>query len=243
MEVFIWSLILFTLIYEPIVGYFGFQKFKERVALYSNARLQYYKNIMVGLWIPTIIIILIILLTDLTFQDVGIALPTLNTATLGPIITYTAFILAAIYFFLLLYYIVGYYFNENIRKKIIESKKKQLNDISFGELLPVTKREKKVWSYVSLTAGVTEEIIYRGFLIFAIAYLFPNTSIWIVMLGASLLFGLAHTYQGFGNVIRTTIIGYFFSILYIGLGSILPIIVLHFLIDNVAKLGDENDIR
>ena len=105
--------------------------------------------------------------------------------------------------------------------------------------MPVTNKEKKIWNFVSLTAGITEEIIYRGFLIFAFAYLFPDFSIWLVIILSSLLFGLAHTYQGFTTgVLRTTIFGVIFSILYIGIGSILPLIVIHFLIDYVAKLGE-----
>lgn len=90
------------------------------------------------------------------------------------------------------------------------------------------------------TPGVTEEIIYRGFLIFAFAFLFPHLSIWLIILLASLLFGLAHTYQGLiTGVLRTTIFGMLFSILYIALGSILPLIVFHFLIAYFAKLGEK----
>ncbi|MCZ0703840.1 CPBP family intramembrane glutamic endopeptidase [Natronobacillus azotifigens] len=75
------------------------------------------------------------------------------------------------------------------------------------------------WNYVSITAGVTGEIIYRGFLIFAFAFLFPHFSIWLIILLVSLLFGLAHTYQGLiTGVLRTTIFGMLFSILYIALG-------------------------
>ena len=240
MEWLFWIVIFFTLVYEPVIGYFGFKKFERRLVHNSNVRLKYYYNIMIGLWIPTIFIIFIILLTDLTLQDVGLTLPTLDTETLGPIFTYIVLGVATIYFFLMLYYIITYHVSEKFRTKFIQSKNSQMGDLSFASLLPVTMKEKKTWTYVSLTAGITEEIIYRGFLIFAIAYLFPDLSIWIVMLGASILFGLAHTYQGLGNVVRTTIIGYFFSILYIGIGSILPIIVLHFLIDYVAKLGDED---
>lgn len=242
MEILFWIFILFTIVYEPIIGYFGYKKFEKRLEINSHARLNYYKNIMLGLWLPTIFIILLILFTDITFEDVGITLPTINTEILGPIITYTTLAFAAFYFIVLLIYIVSFYVNESFRKKFIESKKKQYNDTSIVALLPVTKSEKKAWTYVSITAGVTEEIIYRGFLVFAVAYLFPGLSIWIVMMIASILFGLAHTYQGAGNVIRTTIIGYLFTILYIGLGSILPIIVLHFLIDYIAKLGDEDKI-
>lgn len=242
MELLIWVVIIFTFVYEPVIGYFSFQKFKERVAVNSNERLKYYYNIMIGLWVPTIFIVLIILFTELTFQEVGITVPKIDTETLGPIVTYIVLAIAVFYFIVMIGYIFGYKFNKNIRKKFIESKNRQLNEISFAVMLPITKKEKKAWSYVSLTAGVTEEIIYRGFLIFAVLYLNPNLSIWLVMLIASILFGLAHTYQGFGNVVRTTIIGYLFSILYVGLQSILPIMVLHFLIDYVAKLGDQEEV-
>ncbi|WP_062108677.1 CPBP family glutamic-type intramembrane protease [Bacillus niameyensis] len=40
------------------------------------------------------------------------------------------------------------------------------------------------------------------------------------------------------GVLRTTLFGVIFSILYIGIGSILPLVIFHFLINYVAKLGD-----
>ncbi|ATP40803.1 hypothetical protein CSE16_12505 [Solibacillus sp. R5-41] len=117
-------------------------------------------------------------------------------------------------------------YNENDKKYLIASPN------------PITKKEKKVWNYVSFTAGVTEEIIYRGFLIFAFSYIFPNYSVWLILILSSLLFGLAYTYQGLSDIVKTTIVGLLFSMLYIGLNSILPIIIFHFLIDLVAKLGE-----
>ncbi|WP_052342642.1 CPBP family intramembrane glutamic endopeptidase [Bacillus sp. EB01] len=100
-----------------------------------------------------------------------------------------------------------------------------------------------MWTFVSWTAGITEEIIYRGFLIFAFQQLFPQLGIWMVLILSSILFGLAHTYQGISNVIRTSIIGLFFALLYISLDSIIPLIILHFLIDYIGKLddGEETD--
>ncbi|MCM3600978.1 CPBP family intramembrane metalloprotease [Robertmurraya korlensis] len=92
---------------------------------------------------------------------------------------------------------------------------------------------------MSWTAGITEEIIYRGFLIFALTQLFPSFSVWMVFILSSLLFGLAHTYQGFLNVIKTSLFGLFFAILYMGLDSIVPLMILHFLIDYVGKIGDD----
>lgn len=193
---------------------------------------------IISLWVPTLFILLIVLFTKLTFQEIGFALPTIHTEPFGPVITYIALAVGLVYFISILYVIIGYHTSAAFKEKLAQTLKKEQQNFAFAAMLPKTKKEAQLWNFVSLTAGITEEIIYRGFLIFAFAYLFPNLSIWIVILLASLLFGLAHTYQGVAGVIRTTVIGAFFSILYVSLGSIFPLIVFHFLIDYVGKLGD-----
>ncbi|MEK4146027.1 MULTISPECIES: CPBP family intramembrane glutamic endopeptidase [Robertmurraya] len=238
MEFNYWLLILFAILYEPIIGYFAFKKFILDVRENQRVRLKFYQQTMLGLWIPTIFIVLLALFTELSFQDIGLSFPTINTDSLGPFITYSVFVLAILYLIGLLYYSIGYQLSEKIRAKLEEAKQKEWDNVGFSEILPITSKEKKRWNYVSLTAGITEEVIYRGFLIFAFSYLFPDFSIWFVLLLSSLLFGLAHTYQGVRGVLQTTMVGVFFSILYIGIGSILPLMLLHFLIDYVAKLGD-----
>ncbi len=228
-----------AIIYEPIIGYFDFQKFKVDVRENQNARLKYYKNSIIGLWIPTVFILFLVFFTELTLKDIGLSVPSINTKTLGPWITYSVFAIVFLYLFGILYYSIGYHFSDKIKTKFAQEKKREWEKNSFSEILPVTNKEKRIWNYVSLTAGVTEEIIYRGFLIFALTYLFPNFSVWLIIIFSSSLFGLAHTYQGFKTgVLRTTIFGVIFSILYIGIGSILLLVVLHVLIDYVAKSGD-----
>lgn len=236
----LWIIIIFTLLYEPIIGYFGYQKFKIAIKEKTNARSKYYINIIISLLIPTISILLLVFMTELKLSDIGIAIPNIDTAPLGPVMTYFIIGICLLYLLIILYYCLGYHFNNKIRTKLIQAKEKQLNAVSFSDMMPVTSKEKHIWNYVSFTAGVTEEIIYRGFLIFSLPYLFPAFTIWLVIIISSLLFGLAHTYQGVIGVIRTAIIGILFSGLYLGLGSILPLIVLHFLIDYVAKLGESN---
>ncbi|MFB1051957.1 CPBP family intramembrane glutamic endopeptidase [Paraliobacillus sp. JSM ZJ581] len=238
MEYGFWLVIIFTLLYEPIIGYFDFKKFKDDVKENQNARLQFYRSSILGLWIPTVFILLLTFFTELTLKDIGLSVPNINTDTLGPFVTYSLFFTAFLYLFNILYYSIGYHFSDKIRINLSRAKQKEWDNVSFSEILPVTNKEKKIWNYVSLTAGITEEIIYRGFLIFAIAYLFPNFSIWLIIIFSSLLFGLAHTYQGFTTgFLSTTVFGLIFSALYIGIGSIFPLIFFHFLIDYVAKLG------
>lgn len=232
----LWLLILFALVYKPVFGYFGYQAFKGRVGRKPGARIHYYIKIMIGLWLPAIFIVLLVVLTDMTWRDIGIALPGLYVEPMGPMITYAVPALALLYCLLMAYYWIGAQFSEKIRSQLIQAKEERTGKIGFADILPVTARERKWWTAVSLTAGITEELIYRGFLIFAFSHLFPGLSIWLVMLVSSLLFGLAHTYQGTAGVIRTTAIGFAFAMLYVATGSVLLLIVIHYLIDLMAKL-------
>lgn len=240
MEIGFWIIIVFLLLYEPIIGYFHFQKFKKYVVVNENERIKYYTNTIIGLWVPTAFILLLVGITDLTLKQIGLVIPKLNTEVLGSWLTYIGLGIGLLYLILVLYYIIGYKFSDKIKQELLKKKEEELEKSEVSPIFPITKKEKKLWTYVSLTAGVTEEIIYRGFLIFAVGYLFPNLQIMIVVLISSVLFGLAHSYQGFTmGVLRTTIFGILFSVLYISLGSIIPLILFHFLLDYIAKFGED----
>ena len=88
-----------------------------------------------------------------------------------------------------------------------------------------------MWAIVALTAGITEEILYRGFLFYYLQALFPGISIWLVVLIPAAIFSLGHFYQGFQGILMTFIVGFAFGILYLAFDSILPLIVIHFLMD------------
>ncbi|MGG7620722.1 CPBP family intramembrane glutamic endopeptidase [Bacillus coreaensis] len=239
MSIFYWIVLLFLVMYEPVYGYFDYQKFKSRVGQNPSERVKYYKKVMLGLWIPTVIILVVTAFGPLNFQDIGLKRININTSTLGPWVTYGSFGLAGIYLVSLIYYLIGSKISIKMRNDIAELKKREHEKIAFKDILPHSKEDKRVWTYVSWTAGITEEIIYRGFLIFALLQLFPGFPIWPVLVFSSLLFGLAHTYQGYLNVLKTSFFGLFFTILYIGLDSIVPLMILHFLIDYVGKIGDD----
>ncbi|MFH0345753.1 type II CAAX prenyl endopeptidase Rce1 family protein [Bacillus vallismortis] len=62
-------------------------------------------------------------------------------------------------------------------------------------------------------------------------------SFGIIILLSSLLFGLAYTYQGlWQGVIRTSLVGALFPALYITVDSMNLLIILHFLVDYLAKI-------
>lgn len=103
-------------------------------------------------------------------------------------------------------------------------------------MLPVTRVERLWWIAVSVTAGVTEEIVARGFLLSDLhgggaaspLLHLPVTVAWI---GSSLLFGFAHLYQGARGVLKTALGGLFMGALAILSGGLVLPIVVHALVD------------
>lgn len=231
MEISFIILFIFLATYEPIWGFISTQKFKKIENNHATARLKYYNTTMIGLWTPTLFILALVGVTPLTLKDIGLSGISFNTTSLGPWVTYLAIGLFILYSLILVINFIAIKVSPKYKQKAIsEMEKHHLNE-KFGVIYPRTRKEKTRWKYVSFTAGFTEEIIYRGFLIFAILYFFPNVSIWFVLVVAALLFGLAHTYQGISGVIRTGLIGFVFGTIFIGFGTIFPLILLHFLID------------
>ena len=239
MEVAFWLVILFTLTYEPIFGYIDFQKFKRKVKTDDREKIKFYKSSIISLWVPTLFILSLVGFTDLTLEQIGLTTILLNTEILGKWVIYSAIIVGFIFGLAILIFIIGYRFNSKIKNSMDKMKKEESAKNQFDVMMPVTKQEKKLWTLVSLTAGITEEIIYRGLMIFALSYLLPGLSIWFILIFSSILFGLAHTYQGVKGVVRTTLIGLWFSIVYIGIGSIIPLILFHALVDYFGKIGEE----
>jgi membrane protease YdiL (CAAX protease family) len=96
-------------------------------------------------------------------------------------------------------------------------------------LLPATGAERR-WAWaVSVSAGVCEELLFRGLLIAAgVAAGWP---LIVVVLAGSVLFGLGHLYQGWLGVLLTTLVGLAMVWVYLPTGSLLVPIVIHALID------------
>ncbi|WP_214698677.1 MULTISPECIES: CPBP family intramembrane glutamic endopeptidase [unclassified Exiguobacterium] len=100
-------------------------------------------------------------------------------------------------------------------------------------LLPRTKTEEQAWSAVSITAGVTEEFIFRGVLLYTISLYIEVPNMTLALIGGA-LFGIAHAYQGVQGVLTTGTVGFGLGILYLGMGVLWPVMVLHILLDLIA---------
>jgi membrane protease YdiL (CAAX protease family) len=108
--------------------------------------------------------------------------------------------------------------------------------LAYGEpLMPHTGAERWRFHAVSITAGVCEEVLFRGFLLWYFAVWF---GVWPAAILSSIVFGIGHVYLGVRQIPNTAIIGMAMATLTILSGSLWPAMLLHAAIDwNSGELG------
>jgi membrane protease YdiL (CAAX protease family) len=104
-----------------------------------------------------------------------------------------------------------------------------------NRLLPVNFLEYLPYSALAITAGVCEEFVYRGFAIAAFSK--AGLPLWLVVITSSVLFGLAHAYQGRGGIVSTGIFGVLLAIGRLGFGSLVPVMMWHAGLDLAAGIA------
>ena len=95
-------------------------------------------------------------------------------------------------------------------------------------ILPRTPRELRTFGALAVTAGICEEILYRGYLLYYLRLLLPGAA---AAIAAIAVFGLAHAYQGRRGILLTGIAGAGAMGLYLLTGSLAASIVLHAVVD------------
>ena len=108
----------------------------------------------------------------------------------------------------------------------VEEFEKQLGRVSI--LLPRTRKEGAWFQRLSLNAGITEEIIFRGYLVWYLQHFLPL--FWSAAV-AALVFGLGHLYQGVRQLPGLLLVSATAVALYVYTESLLVPIVMHIVLD------------
>jgi membrane protease YdiL (CAAX protease family) len=106
---------------------------------------------------------------------------------------------------------------------------------NISNLLPDSLAEKYVWILVALTAGICEELMIRG-------YLQKQLHAWLksspaAVLVQGVLFGAAHAYQGWKNVVLIAVLGIMLGWLAQLRRNLFPGMIFHFLQDALGGLA------
>lgn len=102
-------------------------------------------------------------------------------------------------------------------------------------LIKTLYKNPYLFIFTTITAGVTEELLFRGYLLTRLQILFKNNYIPVII--SSVLFGVMHIgYGTIQNVIVPMFIGAVFALYYIRYKNILAVIIAHCLYDYLLIL-------
>ena len=96
---------------------------------------------------------------------------------------------------------------------------------SIQTFLPRRGVEILLWVAVSVSAGICEEVVFRGY--FQRQFEAFTGSKWIALLLQAVLFGISHGYQGVQACVKIAIFGALFGLLALWRGSLRPGIIAH----------------
>ena len=125
-----------------------------------------------------------------------------------------------------------------------EGRRKQAARLeSIWFILPRTREARLWWAALSVTVGVCEEIVFRGWMIPYLEELAPWLGPLGAVLAAAAVFGIDHGYQGWTGVVGTAALALFLTILYLLSGTLWIPIVVHVLVDLrvLFLLGPDHD--
>jgi membrane protease YdiL (CAAX protease family) len=182
-----------------------------------DARLHHYRRGMINEWLAVGVVAIIGWLADRTPSSIGLQ----RGPHYSDAVTQTAEVAAVLAISALLFRLGRPGVRQILRRQVR----------SFEALLPRTTKEKATFALLAVTAGVCEEILFRGFGIAYLRWLWPAAPRNTVIALTAAAFGFAHLYQGARGVLLTGIIGAYLAWVTITTGSLLPAMVMHALLD------------
>lgn len=210
------TLLLIMIVVEPLTGIWAFQRLKQWIAEgRANARTRTYNRILVMQWGLTAALLAWWLADGRSLATLGLV-PAANGwqwLAIGLGLVGTGFMIWQMFTVLR---------NPGELAKLRE----KMGELS--GLAPQAPREERLFGAVSLTAGICEEILYRGLLMTVLA---AAIGTWPAVVLSSLIFGLGHSYQGVGGIAKTALVGLVMALLTVFSGSLFIPMLLHTVID------------
>ena len=203
----------------PVEALFNLKKARLELASGKpGVRIKHYTQTILLLWGISLPIIVLWASGDRAWGLLGFELQT------GPIALAGWGLAAAMCLFFVFQY-ASIARSESARQEFRHGLEKNPNMSNF---LPHTDAERRLFNVLGISAGIAEEIIFRGYLIWAFALFMP---IWAAALAALAVFTLLHLYQGANQLFGIFILGALVTLVFLLSGSIWPAIAVHIFVD------------
>ena len=200
----------------PVYAGYNYPRFKKAIASnVPDARARQYLKTTARQWILTIAALTIWFRAGRPVGELGLSAPA-GAGFWAGLVVALALALAWRRLFL------AAMNDENGRTRLLS----QLRAVE--PLLPSTRRELRYFTALSVTAGICEELLFRGYLIWYLTFFvgFPTACV-----ASGVWFGLGHLYQGRAQAVKIVFLGFVFVLFYVGTGSLWIPMALHALLD------------
>lgn len=210
-------LLAYWVIGEPLLGRWAAQRLRRARPTDPAALRSFYRLTVGCLWASAAVVLLVVVVEpELTLREIGLAWPRLPGGLVLPLAV-GAFVGVAI----------------GIGAGLVIARRGGMpppapDHVAF--MLPATSGERRWAAAVAVTAGIAEELVFRGLFLALGIGLFGLSPVAAAIL-VSVVFGLAHVYQGARGVFLTAVLGGVLAALALHTESLLPAILLHVLID------------
>ena len=216
-----WLIFLFLCIVIPWRGYTRLKKLLALPSVNTRGKLALYAATIAFQWVLVGLVAWRSLVRGLTLQELGLGPQNWAAVVVGGMV-------GAIF-------IGGLQWLNLRRIGSMEGEAPELLRTLANRLLPVNLLEYLPYSALAITAGVCEEFVYRGFAIAAFSK--AGVPLWLAVIASSILFGLAHAYQGRNGIVSTGIFGVLLAVGRLAFGSLVPVMMWHAGLDLAAGIA------
>ncbi|HOY11555.1 MAG TPA: CPBP family intramembrane metalloprotease [Saprospiraceae bacterium] len=178
----------------------------------------YYSNGLM-LWIGAVLVITSWNITTKPWADLGINWPVFSTLSI-----YLILALLAIYLI------------DTAVSTYQYQKGKKIDDEEMLNIMPQNWTEYSHFIFLAVSAGVCEEIVFRGFLINYMREVLPSSPYNLIMsiIIPGMIFSISHFYQGFLNVFKIFSLSILFGAIFVLTKSLLIVAILHAMVDLIS---------
>lgn len=208
------ALVAYLALVLPVAGRMRYRMLQEAPPTGPGLRMAAYRSSITRQWLMVVLALGVLVAAGIPLTDVGLAPEVRFFSDLAPGLVLLVALAAGLALLL---------------RRWPAARDRVLRPVA--ALLPRTTAERRLFAAVAVTAGVAEEVVFRGFLLVYLTEVVPQTSVGVAMVVSSVLFGLAHTYQGALGVLLTGIAGYWLAGLFVLTGSLVLPVVVHALVD------------
>jgi membrane protease YdiL (CAAX protease family) len=206
----------------PIYAVFSSQPAMKKLKYNTETKLAIYWGNSLSLWIMAVVVMVVWYFSGRDLWDLGFRIPDFS---------------GSLWIWLTLMFCGGYvldlWWKTSDPRRKLNLIDKFLKNTPF---LPQNRYELNHFMLVAVSAGVCEEIVFRGYFIQYLMYFTGDTMIGIAIAIAvpAAIFAFSHLYQGWDAVLKIVVLAVLFGVLFWTMKSLWWLIALHILLDAVG---------